>query len=152
MRYCEALSRSCGWALRRRAGVERGRRAQPGVRRTSPNHSVVGSSVEQEVLLQSREPRLRSEVGPAPCFHRCLTVKFRRVEEAAQYTRTLPGLRFDQPRDFVEMIHKGAKRQRPPKVKRCGSALVPVYELLKQGLRPSATVEQTHMDRSTLWR
>lgn len=49
----------------------------------------------------------------------------------------------------MEVIHKGAKLQRPPKGNRRGSALAPVSDL-KQALRPSDTLEQTHMDEGTL--
>lgn len=49
----------------------------------------------------------------------------------------------------MEVIHKRVKQQGPPKVNRCGLALAPVCELLKQVLRPPETLEKTHMDWST---
>lgn len=75
-------------------------------------------------------------------FHRCLTVKFRTWAEAADSTTALQDICLDRSGNKADIIHKGAKAQRPAKVKRFGVDLAPAYKELGMALVVGEALEQ----------
>lgn len=80
-------------------------------------------------------------------FYWYLTVTVRTFAEMAEYTQDLQDNGLDKSGSNVEIIHKGAKAQRPAKVSRRGVAVAPVYKELGKALVAGETLKQTHADK-----